>query len=79
MVNVSLSNCQNEWERSSSFISQEFGTLRILLHDAYGNKVSGATRGHEFNASQFKIMFQKYGHHETHTSNASPITLKVTP
>ena len=75
--NVSIPSCQYRWERSNSFISKEFGTLKILLNDAYGNKVSGATGGREFNTSQLNLIFQKYGHEEILNLNA-PITAKIT-
>jgi hypothetical protein len=76
--NVSIPNCRYQWERSNSFISKEFGTLKILLYDAYGNKVSSMTGGHEFNTSQFTTIFQRYGKEEILNLNA-PITAKITP
>ena len=40
---VSLPDCVWYWERGNKFPINEYGTFRILLYDAYGNKISGAT------------------------------------
>jgi len=74
---LSLQNCLWQWERSNSFLLKEYGTIKIILNDAYGNRIWGLTGGREIKTNDFNINFQRYDSQEILGSFASPLFAKI--